>query len=313
MNGRGSAFGIDATRPSAVLEQLQFGAGERFELTPLDGGLTNRNYRVSTASGREFVARFAGAKSELLSIDRDAEAYNSAVAASLGVGPRVVEYAPSDQVLVVEWIKGHTFTEAELDDPQVLSRIASTCRTLHAGPRFISDFDMFDVQRTYLRIVREHGFRLPADYLDFESQIGRLDEALHKSSPGTVACHNDLLAANIMRGDDRVWFIDYEYSGNNDPCFELGNIWSECGLSTEQLDELVTCYYGRRLRHKIARAHLQGVVAKYGWTLWGCIKSASSALDFDFWGWGMERYEAAVAEFKGPHFARLLDDVHAAD
>ena len=34
--------------------------------------------------------------------------------------------------------------------------------------------------------------------------------------------------------------IDYEYSGNNDPCFELGNIWSECGLSTDQLDELVT-------------------------------------------------------------------------
>ena len=121
------------------------------------------------------------------------------------------------------------------------------------------------------------------------------------------------MAGNFIEDGDRVWIIDYEYSGNNDPCFELGNIWSECGLSTEQLDELVTCYYGRRLRHKIARAHLQGVVAKYGWTLWGCIQSASSALEFDFWGWGMERYEAAVAEFKGPHFARLLDDVHAAD
>ena len=54
-------------------------------------------------------------------------------------------------------------------------------------------------------------------------------------------------------------------------------------------------------------------MAKYGWTLWGCIQSASSALDFDFWGWGMERYEAAVAEFNGPHFTRLLDDVHATD
>jgi len=110
-----------------------------------------------------------------------------------------------------------------------------------------------------------------------------------------------------------VWIIDYEYSGNNDPCFELGNIWSECGLSTEQLDELVTAYYGRRLRHKTARAHLQGIVAKYGWTLWGCIQSVSSALDFDFWAWGMERYEAAIAEFKSPHFTRLLDDVHATD
>ena len=67
------------------------------------------------------------------------------------------------------------------------------------------------------------------------------------------------------------------------------------------------------MRHKTARAHLQGIVAKYGWTLWGCIQSASSALDFDFWVWGMERYEAAIAEFKSPNFTRLLDDVHATD
>jgi len=309
LNGRGSAFGIDATRPSAVLEHLQFSAGERFELTPLDGGLTNRNYRVSTASGREFVARFAGAKSELLSIDRDAEAYNSAVAASLGVGPRVVEYAPSDQVLVVEWIKGHTFTEAELDDPQVLSRIASTCRTLHAGPRFISDFDMFDVQRTYLRIVREHGFRLPADYLDFESQIRRLDEALHSSSPGTVPCHNDLLAANIMRGDDRVWFIDYEYSGNNDPCFELGNIWSEAELPDDRLEYLVTAYLGRPAPALTARARLFALMSQYGWTLWASIQDAVSDVDFDFWSWGMAKYERAVALLRSTDLQRLIDTV----
>jgi thiamine kinase-like enzyme len=121
------------------------------------------------------------------------------------------------------------------------------------------------------------------------------------------------LAGNFIEDGERVWIIDYEYSGNNDPCFELGNIWSECGLSTGQLDELVTSYYGRAQRHTTARAHLQGIVAKYGWTLWGCIQSASSPLDFDFWGWAMERYEAATAEFKGPHFAQLLDDVHATD
>ncbi len=128
-----------------------------------------------------------------------------------------------------------------------------------------------------------------------------------------MPCNNDLLAGNFIEDGDRMWLIDYEYSGNNDPCFELGNIWSECGLSLDQLDELVTSYYGRRLRHKTARAHLQGIVAKYGWTLWGCIQNGSSAIDFDFWEWAMERYDAAVAEFRDPHFARLLDDVAAPD
>ena len=110
-----------------------------------------------------------------------------------------------------------------------------------------------------------------------------------------------------------MWLIDYEDSGNNDPSFELGNIGAECGLSHEQLDELVTLYYGRTLRHKTARARLQGIVGKYGWTLWGCIQSASSPIDFDFWGWAVERYESAVAEFRGPDFRHLLDDVQKPD
>ena len=44
----------------------------------------------------------------------------------------------------------------------------------------------------------------------------------------TVPCNNDLLAANFIDDGERIWLIDYEYSGNNDACFELGNIWGEC-------------------------------------------------------------------------------------
>ena len=79
-----------------------------------------------------------------------------------------------------------------------------------------------------------------------------------------MPCNNDLLAGNFVDDGRKVWLIDYEYSGNNDPCFELGNIWAECGLSTDQLDDLVALYYGRPLRHKAARARLQGIVGKYG-------------------------------------------------
>ena len=191
-----SASGVAAARPAAVLEWLSFLGGEAFLFEPLDGGLTNRNYHVRTRSGREYVARFAGAKSELLSIDRDAEAYNCAIAATLGIGPRVVEYSPDEHVLVVDWIEARTCTDAELDDPHVLARVAAACRTLHSGPRFMGDFDMFDVQANYLRIVQENGFRLPSRLSRLRTDVvGELNSVLHASSAGTVACHNDLLAA----------------------------------------------------------------------------------------------------------------------
>ena len=120
-----------------------------------------------------------------------------------------------------------------------------------------------------------------------------------------MPCNNDLLAGNFIDDGDRMWLIDYEYSGNNDPCFELGNIWSECGLSTDQLDELVAGYYGDGCAHKTRPGPAAGRSSrKYGWTLWGCIQNGSSALDFDFWDWAMERYEGAVAEFNGARLRR---------
>jgi thiamine kinase-like enzyme len=293
---------------------MKFLKGEGFSLDPLTGGLTNRNYKITTVSGREYVARFSAGKSALLAIDRDAEAHNSAVAASIGLGPDVVEYRPADHVLVVEWINGRTFTDADLDDPHALRRIAQACRALHSGPRFAGTFDMFDVQRGYLRIVREHGFRLPPDYLDFEPQVRRIDEVLHATSEGTVACHNDLLAANIMEiappnEAARVQFIDYEYSGNNDPCFELGNIWSEAVLADDRLEHLVTSYYGTPSPARTARARLFAVMSQYGWTLWAAIQDAVSEVDFDFWNWGMAKYDRAVAAFRGPDLNRLIDTV----
>jgi thiamine kinase-like enzyme len=130
---------------------------------------------------------------------------------------------------------------------------------------------------------------------------------------GTVPCNNDLLAANFIDDGDQIWLIDYEYSGNNDACFELGNVAGECGLADDALAALVTAYYGRPRRSRIARARLYSLVARYGWTLWGAIQHATSGLDFDFWSWAMERFEAAAAGFTSPDFDRLLDDVQAPD
>jgi hypothetical protein len=75
----------------------------------------------------------------------------------------------------------------------------------------------------------------------------------------------------------------------------------------------VTAYYGRRLRKKIARARLQGLMSKYGWTLWASIQQATSPIDFDFWSWGMEKYESAVQIFRGPGFELLLEEVQRTD
>jgi len=287
-------------------------SGLSCQVAKLPGGLTNRNYRI-VAPGVDHVVRVFGNEPEL-PIDRDHEFHNSCAAASAGVGAPVIDYMPEHGMLVVGYIDGVTMSDELVKRPGNLPRIAESCRRLHQGPRFVNDFDMADVQDQYLETVRERGFRLPERYLENMEAIHRVRAVLDASPAMKVPCNNDLLAENFIDDGEQVWVIDYEYAGNNDPCFELGNIWSECHLSVEQLEELITAYFGRPRPGKVARAQLQGLMSKYGWTLWASIQQATSSIDFDFWTWGMEKYETAVEICSaGRHFDRLLDDVQLAD
>ena len=306
---------LETALPPAVaarLDVLPLFAGRDLQAHLLDGGLTNTNYRV-TLDGRSYVARLSDPATSLLAIDRVAEHANSVAAAASGVAPAVAGFAPQAGLLVVEWVTGRTFTEQDVRDDANLPRIARACRLLHSGPRFVSEFDMFDIQRRYLDVVLERDFRLPERYLEFMPQVERIRTALAARPEPTVPCNNDLLAANMIDDGERLWLIDYEYSGNNDPYFELGNIWSESGLELRQLELLVAAYCGRDSPARVARARLLGLMSKYGWTLWASIQDGISELDFDFWSWGMEKYVRAVAEFDGPDLAGLLEAVQQDD
>lgn len=303
--------GVDAEL-AALLDRMPCTAGRPRTVEDLSGGLTNRNLKVTAPAGAVVVRLSAGATS-LLAIDRDNEHANSRAAATAGVGAPVLDYLPGEGVLVVGFLPGRTLTDTDLADPVVLGRVAHSCRILHAGSRFVADFDMFDIQRRYLQIVQAHGFRVPPRYLEFGPAVERIECALAVRREPTVPCHNDLLAANLIDDGARIWIIDYEYSGNNDACFELGNLWSEADLSLDHLAELVGQYYGRTLLNKIARARLFGLMSKYGWTLWASIQHSASTMDFDFWSWGMEKYDRVVAEFTSPDLNHLLHEVQRID
>ena len=280
------------------------------QAVPLSGGITNRNYKVTLAAG-PVVVRVYEHESSALAINRENEHLNTVAAAESGAGASVIEYLPVENMLIVGWIEGRTFSEADVRIPENLLRIADACRVLHSGPRFVNDFNMFEIQGRYLALVRERGFRLPARYEEFMPQVGRIRAAMAASPEPTVPCNNDLLAGNFIDEGPRIRLIDYEYSGNNEASFELGNIWSESTLPDELLEVLVHSYWkdlsSQELAAKVARARLWGLMSKYGWTLWASISASISPIDFDYWGWGMEKYERAMAEFDGPELGNLLD------
>jgi thiamine kinase-like enzyme len=300
----GGPISVDELGP--LLDSIPIIAGSPRRVCALTGGLTNHNFRVTTESV-DCVVRVFSTDAGLLAIDRDAEYVNSVSAAQAGVGAPVLDYRPQDGVLIVAYLPGRTLGAQDLADPKVLLRLAQACRTLHSGARFAGEFDMFSIQRRYLDIVGDNGFALPRGYREFAPQLHDLRMALAARPEPIVACHNDLLAANMIDDGTSIRLIDYEYAGNNDPCFELGNLACESSLSRDQLDCLLAAYFAGTSVRRLARARLFGMLAEYTWTLWAVIQHATSGIEFDYADWGRQKYERAAAGFAGAEFATLLD------
>jgi thiamine kinase-like enzyme len=287
-----------------ALARLPALAGER-EVTELPGGLTNRNYRVRTAT-HDVVVRISPRSTDLLAVDREHEWLNSMAAAAAGVGAPVVDYLPGEGVLVVEFLPGRTY--AADDVAANLPRIAAALRRLHAGPAFASRFDMFDIQRRYLRIVTDRGFPVPEGYRELAEPMAHVEAALRRHPEPLVPCHNDLLAANFLDDGGDLRIVDYEYSGSNEAAFELGNLVNESWLGREGLAELVEAYYGRVDARLLARAELWGLAGRYAWTLWGAIQYGVSELDHDFWGFATERFGPAAELLRSRRLDELIEN-----
>jgi len=275
------------------------------EIERLSGGLTNTNFKV-TVDGVRYFVRIPGESTELLAVDRKNEHFNAQAAAESGVGPKIVHYLPQFDVMVLEFLEGRTMSNAELNQPGMPARIAGAIKHLHGGTRFLTDFDMFRLTEFYLGVCQERKIPIPDGYAERMQLVTRVEQAVKVHPLARVPCHNDLLAENYMDVDGELRLIDYEYSGNNDPCFELGNTCQELKYDKARLEQVCAAYFGRASDAMLARMKLYMIMSDVGWGLWAAIQAHVSKIDYDFWGWAIERWGRAVEKMDSVEFESWL-------
>jgi len=282
---------------------------DAISIHPLEGGLTNTSYRIDTKSNR-YVMRICNEAGRLLGIRRDHERTNSQRAYEAGVGPEVIDALPDENVLVLKWIEASTLQAKDFQSqPGLLERIAVALRILHQGPAFEGIFNFPSIRRGYLNTVLDNEYFLPDQYLALESLIMKLENAIAVSPENIVPCNNDLLAENFLDDGKKIWIIDYEYAGQNEASFEIGNLASESSLNEQQLTELCDSYWQQHLPAKIARAKAWSVIARFGWVCWASIQEAISPLDFDFRAWGMRKWNSVLPELEGSNYRSLVENL----
>jgi thiamine kinase-like enzyme len=298
------------SRAEDAIARVSLWKGEKVGVSPLSGGLTNENYLVE-AGGARYVVRIPGQSTELLAIDRPNEVHNTRAAATTGIGPKVLEVIPDLDVMVLEFIDGPTMSARTLQSKEMATRMAASFRRLHAAPRFLQDFNMFRLIESYLEIVDVHDVTVPADYRKGLPLVAEIERAVSVAALPSVPCHNDLLCENFIDDGTALRIVDYELSGNNDPCFDLGNTAQEAEFGDELRAELCEAYFGRLDQRQLARMNLFALMSDVGWTLWGAIQARISAIDYDFTAYYTARWQRAFEVMESDRLRRWMSEARA--
>jgi thiamine kinase-like enzyme len=276
--------------------------GRTVALEPLGGGITNHNFKVDV-NGERFVLRIAGADTELLGIDRQAEHDAALVAASLGVGPEVVEFVAGS--LITRFVDGRRVPVEEMRQPESLREVATVLRRIHEGPAIPGRFDSFRVVEKYREIAAAHGVEIPAAYEQAKAKADRIEVDLGPRPE--QPCHNDLLNANFLDDGERLRIVDWEYAGMGDLFFDLANFSINHELGEEERHSLLVAYFGVLSPDDTRALELMRFMSDFREAMWGVVQTAISELDFDFAAYAREHFERLERTAAEPSFRAALE------
>lgn len=290
-----------------ALQRVPELAGRSLVLTPLSGGITNRNFLVE-AEGipHRYVLRLAGNDTHLLGISREVELAATVAAAGVGVGPEVTAFIRPEGYLVTHFIEGAPIPPEVARRPETLRRIAAAVRRFHEGPPIPGLFIPLRIVEVYRALAAARGVRIPPEY-DLARAIARRIELALVANPVELRpCHNDLLNANLIDDGAHVRIVDWEYAGMGDPFFDLGNFSANHELSADEVAAFLEAYAGEARPDRLARVTLMRVVSDFREAMWGVLQQGISTLDVDFRDYAAQHFDRLLRNAATPDFEAVL-------
>ncbi len=268
-------------------------------------GLTNLNFRIG-----EFVVRISGAgTSEYINRRQEEVAARSAAAA--GVNAEVLFFDAADGLMVTRFVEGGVTMTPERfrADPGAIRRAGQAMRRLHTQAEpFANDYRVFDMIDEYKALLLSKAAPMPDGYdeVQAEAEVGRA--ALLANPVAMVPCHCDPLCENFLDTGETTYLIDYEYAGNNDPMWDLGDFSVEAGFGPEHEAVLLEAYFeGPHPAADAARMVVHKANCDLVWSLWGIIQHVNENPVDDFWAYGVGRFERCKRLMESDEFKRAID------
>jgi thiamine kinase-like enzyme len=282
----------------------------RIALTRL-GGTTNLVFHVDDGP-RHYVLRVPGKGTEEY-INRAHEAQAARETARVQVSPAVLHFDPGSGVMVTQLVEDAvTMTPASFRTRTgAAARAGEVLRRLHGSDaRFDFRFELFAMIDGYLKVLAGKETTLPTGYHDVVQEAETVRSALAAHALPSVACHCDPLCENFLDTGERMWLVDWEYSGMNDPLWDLGDLSVEGGFDAAQDEQMLRAYFGGEARPaERGRIVIYKAMCDLLWTLWGLIQHANANPAEDFWAYSLTRFGRCKQLMAAPEFRRHVASV----
>lgn len=250
------------------------------EISPLEGGITNFNYLVKD-SGKDSVVRMGSDIPEHL-VFRSNEILVSKAAFEIGVSPELIYNEPG--ILVLDYIKSTTLEPITIR--KNLERIIPIVKKIHHSiPNKLSGqpsiFWVFYVIKYYSNFLLKNKSTHSSLISDLLSKSNKLQEL---SSPREIVFgHNDLLAANFLDDGSKIWVIDWEYGGFNDPLFDIGGLASNNDFDLDMENLALEMYFDKKpSKELIIKYNAMKTASLLRETMWSMVSEITSKLDFSY-------------------------------
>jgi thiamine kinase-like enzyme len=276
------------------------------KLSPLEGGLTNRNYRVDVGK-KSYVLRISGENTEQLGINRENEYRTQTIAGELGIAPEAVAFIEPEGFIVTKFIEGRPIPPEELREPENIARVASLLNEIHAMPSIPGVFSPFMVVRSYTKIAQAHNVTFPEKFDWLIKQMNDAEAAMMNTSRVQRPCHNDLLNGNFLLGK-KLYVLDWEYAGMGDVFFDLANFSNNHELSEHEDKFLLDCYFGNVSSQAMAHLNLMKIMSDFREAMWGLVQVRISKLDFDFLGYANKFFHRLLQNALNPNWESWLKE-----
>lgn len=255
------------------------------------GGMTNKNFKINI-SNKDYILRIPGNGTEEM-ISRFNEKYNSIIANKLDIDTDILYFNEDNGLKISKYINN-----AETINPTTAKRednirlITDILRKLHnSEAKFNNEFNVFTKIDEYETLLKEVNGRKFDDYEIIKEKVIKLKQILNQIGIDNVPCHNDTVPENFVKDNERLYLIDWEYSGMNDPMWDLAAHFLECEFSENEEELFLNLYFEGNVEKKYRKKILiYKICQDFLWSIWTNIKEAKGD---DFGTYGQDRYNRA--------------------